>query len=84
MGTFSETILAVNGDGTIAVGADQIFDGTTLAVKRPLPLSTKTMAMSADGATLYLYDTTTTPVGKVAAAAYSFAHSPCGYPCSTN
>jgi hypothetical protein len=62
VGTFSETILAVNGDGTIAVGADQIFDGTTFAVKRPLPLSTKTMAMSADGSTLYLYDTTSSRI----------------------
>ncbi len=56
-GTFSETILAINNDGSLAVGANHIFDGTTFTAKRVTPLSTNTMAMSADGTTLYLYDT---------------------------
>jgi sugar lactone lactonase YvrE len=62
VGTFSETILAINGDGSIAVSADYIFDGTSFAVKRPTPLKTNTMAMSADGTTLYLYDTTSSRI----------------------
>ena len=57
LGTFSETILAINDDGSVAVGASHIFDGTTFSAKRLTPLSTNTMAMSADGTTLYLYDT---------------------------
>ena len=62
VGTFSETILAINGDGSIAVSTDYIFDGTSFAVKRPTPLKTNTMAMSADGTTLYLYDTTSSRI----------------------
>ena len=60
--TFSETILAINNDGSLAVSTDYIFDGTNSAVKRPTPLKTNTMAMSADGTTLYLYDTTSSRI----------------------
>lgn len=56
LGTFSETIYATNTDGTLAVGSEHIFDGTTFAVKQPLPLMTTVMALSADESTLYLYD----------------------------
>jgi YVTN family beta-propeller protein len=62
LGTFSEPILAINNDGSLAVGSGHIFDGTTFAVKRITPLSTSTMAMSADGTTLYLYDTTSSRI----------------------
>jgi DNA-binding beta-propeller fold protein YncE len=62
LGTFSEPIDAINSDGSLAVGAMNIYDGTTFAVKRPTPLSTGTMAISADDATLYLYDTTSSNI----------------------
>jgi DNA-binding beta-propeller fold protein YncE len=62
LGTFSEPILAINNDGSLAVGSGHIFDGTTFAAKRITPLSTSTMAMSADGTTLYLYDTTSSRI----------------------
>lgn len=56
LGTFSETIYATNTDGTLAVGSEHIFDGTTFAIKQPLPLTTSIMALSADESKLYLYD----------------------------
>ncbi|HET6148856.1 MAG TPA: carboxypeptidase regulatory-like domain-containing protein [Polyangia bacterium] len=56
LGTFSEAILAVNHDGTVAIGPTKIFDGTTFSARKPLPLSTTVMALSADDKTLYLYD----------------------------
>jgi YVTN family beta-propeller protein len=62
LGTFSEPILAINNDGSLAVSSGHIFDGTTFAAKRITPLSTSTMAMSADGTTLYLYDTTSSRI----------------------
>ena len=62
LGTFSEPIVAINGDGSVAVGAKNIYDGTTFAVKRPTPLMTSTMALGPDGSTLYLYDTTSSRI----------------------
>jgi YVTN family beta-propeller protein len=62
LGTFSEPILAINNDGSLAVSSGHIFDGTTFSAKRTTPLSTSTMAMSADGTTLYLYDTTSSRI----------------------
>jgi hypothetical protein len=62
LGTFSEAILAINNDGSLAVGSGHIFDGTTFSAKRITPLSTTTMAMSTDGTTLYLYDTTSSRI----------------------
>jgi YVTN family beta-propeller protein len=62
LGTFSEPILAINNDGSLAVSSGHIFDGTTFAAKRITPLATSTMAMSADGTTLYLYDTTSSRI----------------------
>jgi DNA-binding beta-propeller fold protein YncE len=56
LGTFSESILVSNKDGSVAVGAKNIYDGTTFSIKHPLPLSTSVMALSADDSTLYLYD----------------------------
>jgi DNA-binding beta-propeller fold protein YncE len=55
LGTFPEIILAANKDGTVAVGATRIYDGTTFAAKVTLPLSTTVMAMTSDDKTLYLY-----------------------------
>jgi len=57
LGTFSEPILAINQDGSVAIGAKSIYDGTTFAVKRATPLMTSTLTVGPDGATLYLYDT---------------------------
>jgi len=56
LGTFSEAIVAINSDGSLAIGAMHIFDGTTFAVTRMTPLATSTMAVSPDDKTLYLYD----------------------------
>jgi DNA-binding beta-propeller fold protein YncE len=57
LGTVSEPVLLTNHDGTIAVGAAHVFDGTTFGILATLPLSTTVMAMSSDAKTLYLYDT---------------------------
>jgi hypothetical protein len=62
LGTFSEGIVAINSDGSLAVGANHIFDGTTFAAKKMTPLSTSTMAISPDDTTLYLYDATTSRI----------------------
>jgi hypothetical protein len=55
LGTFGEPILLSNSTGSTVVGAMRVYDGTTFAAKAPLPLSTPTMALSADDKTLYLY-----------------------------
>src|SRR6185437_15759841 len=62
LGTFSETIAAINSDGSLAIGAAHIFDGTTFAATRATPVSTSTMVVSPDDKTLYLYDTTTSRI----------------------
>ena len=62
VGTFSDAILAINDDGSIAVSANYIFDGTTFSAKRMTPVPTSTMALSTDGTTLYLYDTTSSRI----------------------
>ena len=62
LGTFSEGIAAINSDGSLAIGASHIFDGTTFGVKRLTPVSTGTMVVSPDDKTLYLYDTTTSRI----------------------
>ena len=62
VGTFSETILAVTSDGSLAVGARSIYDGNTFAVKRATPVLTNTMAISPDDTMLYLYDTTSSRI----------------------
>ena len=62
LGTFSEVILATTSDGSVAIGASKIFDGTTFSVKRMTPLSTTRMAVSPDDKTLYLYDTTSSRI----------------------
>jgi hypothetical protein len=62
LGSFSEVVLAINGDGSLAVSQHNIYDGTTFAVKQANPLPTMTMAMSADDTTLYLYDTMTSRI----------------------
>ena len=62
LGTFSEGIAAINSDGSLAIGASHIFDGTTFGVKRITPISTSTMVVSPDDKTLYLYDTTTSRI----------------------
>jgi len=56
LGTFSEGIVAINSDGSLAIGATHMFDGATFAATRMTPLSTSTMAVSPDDKTLYLYD----------------------------
>jgi YVTN family beta-propeller protein len=55
LGTFGEPILVSNATGALAVGAMRIYDGTTFAVKAPLPLTTQVMTLGADDKTLYLY-----------------------------
>ena len=62
LGTFSEGIAAINSDGSLAIGASHIFDGTTFSAKRITPVSTSTMVVSPDDKTLYLYDTTTSRI----------------------
>ncbi|MFL5308539.1 MAG: hypothetical protein ACJ8F1_25225 [Polyangia bacterium] len=62
LGSFSEPIAAINSDGSLAIGATHMFDGTTFAAKRATPISTGTMAVSPDDKTLYLYDTTTSRI----------------------
>ena len=44
LGTFGEPILS-NATGSLVVGAMRIYDGTTFAVKAPLPLTTQVMAL---------------------------------------
>ena len=46
----------LNADGTIAVGETRIYDGTMFSILRPLPITTPTLALSADGKSLYLHD----------------------------
>ena len=62
VGTFSETIVVVSSDGSLAVGARSIYDGNTFAVKRATLLMTSTMAISPDDTMLYLYDTTSSRI----------------------
>ncbi len=62
LGTFSEAIYAINSDGSLAIGANHVFNGTTFAVTRTTPISTSTMAVSPDDKTLYLYDTATSRI----------------------
>ena len=62
LGTFTEAIVAVNSDGSMAISASHIFDGTTFSAKRMTPLSTSTMVVSPDDKTLYLYDGTTSRI----------------------
>jgi hypothetical protein len=62
LGTFSEAIYAINSDGSLAIGANHVFNGTTFAATRTTPISTSTMAVSPDDKTLYLYDTTTSRI----------------------
>jgi hypothetical protein len=62
VGSFSEPILVANSDGSVAVSSRTIFNGTTFAQTKTLPLSTTVMAISADGHTLYLYDTTSSRI----------------------
>ncbi len=62
LGTFSEVILAINSDGSLAIGSTKIFDGTTFSAKRMTPLTTTKMAVSPDDKTLYLYDNTTSRI----------------------
>jgi hypothetical protein len=57
LGTFSETIFATNSDGSLAIGAANLHDGNTFAIIRPLPVMSSILALSADEATLYIYDT---------------------------
>jgi hypothetical protein len=61
-GTFAESIVVVNSDGSVAIGARSIYDGNTFAVKRATPLTTSIMAISPDDTTLYLYDTTSSRI----------------------
>jgi DNA-binding beta-propeller fold protein YncE len=56
LGQFGEAIYAANQDGTLAVGQSKIYNGTTFAILRPLPLTTTVSALSSDAKTLYLYD----------------------------
>jgi DNA-binding beta-propeller fold protein YncE len=62
LGTFSESILLANNDGSIAIGAQHVFDGNTFAVVRTLPLVGSALALSADEATLYIYDQMTSRI----------------------
>jgi hypothetical protein len=62
LGTFSEAIYAINSDGSLAIGANHMFNGTTFAATRTTPISTSTMAVSPDDKTLYLYDTATSRI----------------------
>jgi hypothetical protein len=62
LGTFSESILLANTDGTVAVGATKIHNGTTFAVTKSLPLSTSIIALGSDERTVYLYDTTSSRI----------------------
>jgi hypothetical protein len=55
LGTFPETILLANADGSLAVGAVRVYDGNTFTAKATLPLSTPVLTLSADGKTLFLY-----------------------------
>jgi len=51
-----------NEDGTIAIGNTNVFDGTTFQVRSALPVASTTMAISADYATLYLYELNTSRI----------------------
>ncbi len=57
LGTFSESILLANADGSIAVGPSKVHNGTTFSVIKSLPLTTSIMALGSDDRTVYLYDT---------------------------
>lgn len=62
LGQFSEAIYASNADGTLVVGKSKVYDGTTFAIKRPLPITTTVSALSQDSKTLYLYDIKTSRI----------------------
>lgn len=62
LGTFTEAIYASNLDGSLVVGDHHVFNGNTFSILRPLPVQTQTMAISANGQTLYLYDITTSRI----------------------
>jgi hypothetical protein len=57
LGTFGETVLLSNRDGSVVIGAKAVYDGNTFAILHTLPLSTSIMALSPDDAVVYLYDT---------------------------
>ncbi|GJM33378.1 MAG: hypothetical protein DHS20C18_23790 [Saprospiraceae bacterium] len=65
LGTFSENIYASNVDGTKVIGEENILDAVTFSIIRPLPLSTRIMALAPDNETLYLYDTNTSKIAIV-------------------
>jgi DNA-binding beta-propeller fold protein YncE len=56
VGQFSETIRAVNFDGSVAVGSSSVYDGVDFSIRGLLPLTTSTLALSHDDTTLYAYD----------------------------
>jgi DNA-binding beta-propeller fold protein YncE len=62
LGQFSEYIHVANDDGSVAVGKTNVFDGETFSILGALPVATDVMALSADDATLYLYDTNTSRI----------------------
>lgn len=56
LGTFAENIYATNYDGSLVVGNQTLFDATTFATIRTLPVSSTTMTLDPDDNTLYMYD----------------------------
>jgi len=57
LGKFSEAIYASNADGSVVVGNKSVFNGNNFAITAVLATSTTVLAMSPDGRTVYLYDT---------------------------
>lgn len=62
LGTFGEPVLAATADGAVVIGTKHIFNGTTFAMVRPLPIEPAAVALSPDDATLYLYDNNTSRI----------------------
>ncbi len=62
LGTFSEVIYAANQAGTVAVGESKLFDATTYATLRNLPIAGTIKTIGPDGSTLYSYDNTSSRI----------------------
>jgi YVTN family beta-propeller protein len=62
IGSFSTEIYLTNEDGSIAVSDSEVYDATNFSIKGLLPITTTTMAISTDDATLYLYELATSRI----------------------
>ena len=62
LGTFPESIYLLNFDGSMAIGRNNVYDANTFSILKAVPVSTTTMAFSADERTVFLYDSSSSRI----------------------